>query len=209
MKKIFTLIALAWLSISSISAQTMTLTIEGKEVKNGDNVVVSRTPDEIWKWAIPNVLKAYELSSNVSFKTLTDQTVTLQGEDLDRGTVGTLECCPSGFNCTAANEANNYISESVMKNLTAGQEITGETFIHIAWKKDAPTLPLERHTRISLKGEKETISFNLTFVVSNETGIHDITVDEENVAAQNIAGQQVGKAAKGILIKNGKKYIVK
>lgn len=45
MKKIFTLIALAWLSISSISAQTMTLTIEGKEVKNGDNVVVSRTPE--------------------------------------------------------------------------------------------------------------------------------------------------------------------
>lgn len=210
MKKIFTLVALAMLGISSISAQTMTLTIEGKEVKDGDNVVVNRAPDDIWEWVIPNVLKAYELSPNVVFKTLIDQTVTLQGEDLDKGNVGTLECCPAGFNCTAANAASNYVSESKMSNLTAGQEITGKTFIHIAWKKDAPTLPLERHTRISLKGEKETISFNLTFVVSDETGIETIMSDEATDApAFNIAGQKVSENAKGIIVKKGKKYLAK
>lgn len=208
MKKIFTLIALALLAAGSISAQTMTLTIEGKEVKNGDDVVINRTPDNIWEWAVPNLIKAYELSADIVFKTLIDQSVILQGEDLDKGTVGTLECCPSGFSCTAANESSNYVSESAMNNLTAGQEITGKTFIHIAWKKNEPALPLERHTRITLKGKEESIAFNLTFVVSNETGIETIMASNAaDAPAYNIAGQKVGANATGIIIKGGKKTI--
>lgn len=203
MKKIFTLIALAWLSISSISAQTMTLTIEGKEVKNGDNIVI----DKVAKATKVGPLTLYELGVETELKAISAQTITCEGIDLDQTEPG-LQCCPTGFNCTAANADNGWTSNVSMPNLEAGREVNGE-WIHYNYQRNKPVVGSTRKSKITLKGASETISFNLTINVADETGIHDITVDEENVAAQNIAGQQVGKAAKGILIKNGKKYIVK
>ncbi len=43
------------------------------------------------------------------------------------------------------------------------------------------------------------------------TGINNITTEatDANAPAYNLAGQRVGKNAKGVLIKNGKKYVVK
>lgn len=203
MKKIFTLIALAWLSISSISAQTMTLTIEGKEVKNGDNIVI----DKVAKATKVGPLTLYDLGVETDFKSLIAQTVITEGIDLDQITPG-LACCPPGFTCTTASADNNWVSTGEMPNLEVGKEVTGE-WIHYNYQRNKPVVGSTRKSKITLKGASETISFNLTINVADETGIHDITVDEENVAAQNIAGQQVSKAAKGILIKNGKKYIVK
>ncbi len=45
----------------------------------------------------------------------------------------------------------------------------------------------------------------------NTTGINNVAADEANADAPvyNLAGQRVGKDAKGVLIKNGKKYVVK
>lgn len=201
MKKFFTLIALAMLCISSMSAQTMTLTIEGKEVKNGDNIVI----DKVAKATKVGPLTMYDLGVETEFKSLIAQTVTTEGIDLDQVSPG-LACCPTGFTCTTANADNNWLSTGEMKNLAANQEVNGE-WIHYNYQKTKPEVGKSRKSKITFKGASETISFNLTINIADETGIHDITVDEENAAAQNIAGQQVGKAAKGILIKNGKKYI--
>ena len=46
---------------------------------------------------------------------------------------------------------------------------------------------------------------------STDTSISEITSDEavKNAPVYNLAGQRVGKNAKGVLIKNGKKYVVK
>ena len=43
------------------------------------------------------------------------------------------------------------------------------------------------------------------------TGINNITTEatDANAPAYNLSGQRVGKNAKGVLIKNGKKYVVK
>lgn len=43
------------------------------------------------------------------------------------------------------------------------------------------------------------------------TGINSITTDaaDANAPAYNLSGQRVGKNAKGVLVKNGKKYVVK
>ena len=45
----------------------------------------------------------------------------------------------------------------------------------------------------------------------NTTGIHDTMIDNADVDAPmfNIAGQRVGNNAKGLVIKNGKKYMLK
>lgn len=47
--------------------------------------------------------------------------------------------------------------------------------------------------------------------ISTTTGINNITTDAtlENAPAYNLAGQQVGKEYKGVVIKAGKKFIQK
>ena len=41
------------------------------------------------------------------------------------------------------------------------------------------------------------------------TGINSLNADNSNEPAFNLAGQQVGKNYKGIVVKNGKKTLVK
>ena len=50
-----------------------------------------------------------------------------------------------------------------------------------------------------------------TVAPTTTTGISGITTDEaaKDAPVYNLAGQRVGKNAKGVLIKNGKKYVVK
>ena len=47
--------------------------------------------------------------------------------------------------------------------------------------------------------------------ISTTTGINNITTDAtlENAPAFNLAGQKVGKAYKGVVIKAGKKFVQK
>ncbi len=49
------------------------------------------------------------------------------------------------------------------------------------------------------------------YSLNGTTGINKVAVDTatENAPVYNLAGQRVGKNAKGVLIKNGKKYVVK
>ena len=51
-------------------------------------------------------------------------------------------------------------------------------------------------------------SFTIT-AGGEETGINSLNVEDSNEPAFNLAGQQVGKNYKGIVVKNGKKAIVK
>lgn len=52
---------------------------------------------------------------------------------------------------------------------------------------------------------------NILFSKNGATGINKVVADEANANAPvyNLSGQRVGKNAKGVLIKNGKKYVVK
>lgn len=204
MKKIFTLVALAMLGISSISAQTMTLTIEGKEVKNGDDIVVDKTP----KATPVGPMTMYELGVETELKALTAQTITCEGIDLDQITPG-LACCPTGFSCTTANSGNNWTSNVTMNDLAAGQEVKGE-WIHYNYQRTQPETGKSRKSKITLKGASETIVFNLTINISDGTGISEIITDADCCApAFNIAGQKVSENAKGIIVKKGKKYLAK
>lgn len=203
MKKIFTLIALALLAAGSISAQTMTLTIEGKEVKNGDDVVINK----LAKGTPVGPMTMYELGVEVEFKSLIAQTVETEGIDLDEMTPG-LACCPTGFSCTTASADNGWKSIGTMPNLAAGQEVNGE-WIHYGYKTTKPSDGLVRKSKITFKGTSETISFNLT--INNTTsGIENVMNENHDIApTYNIAGQKVGANATGIIIKGGKKYIAK
>lgn len=204
MKKIFTLIAAALLGIGSMSAQTMTIKIDGTEVKNGDNLVITKLAKETPVG--PYVM--YDLGVDVEFKTLIAQTVATEGIDLSQVAPG-LACCPTGFTCTTANASNGWTSTGSMTNLEAGREVNGE-WIHYNYQRTKPADGIERKAQITFKGASETISFGLTIKVGDPTGINEITVEEnESNAMFNLVGQPVGNNAKGIVVKNGKKYIAK
>ena len=53
-------------------------------------------------------------------------------------------------------------------------------------------------------------SLNVTITYETITGITDVKVNkQQNDAIYNIAGQRVANDYKGLVIKNGKKYLVK
>lgn len=205
MKRFYTIIAAALLGISSVSAQTMTITIEGKEVKNGDDIVVKKAANET---VLNPALKMYDLGVDVKFKSLVAQTVETEGIDLDQVTPG-LACCPTGFTCTTANASNGWVSSGTMTNLTAGQEVNGEWIHYNYGANKKPADGTVRKSKITFKGATETITFNLTIDTNVSAGINDITVDEADAPAYNIAGQRISAPVKGIIIKNGKKYVAK
>lgn len=60
-------------------------------------------------------------------------------------------------------------------------------------------------------GTNEINTGSSIYSLNGTTGINNISAEEANTDAPvyNLAGQRVGKNAKGVLIKNGKKYVVK
>lgn len=64
---------------------------------------------------------------------------------------------------------------------------------------------------VNFKGKYEINSNNQIYSINGVTaGVQNITVEQNvNAPAFNLSGQRVGKNAKGVLIKNGKKYVVK
>lgn len=210
MKKLFTLIAAALLSIGSIQAQSFTLTIEGKEVKNGDNIEVSRTMDEVAKNVeiAPGIgFMVYELAVKTSLTSNQAQEISIVAEDLDKMEPG-LACCPTGFTCSVANDRNGWKAEGggAMK---AGQKIDGD-WIHYTYGTTPITVGTARKAAITFKTESETLSFNLTITAIDNSGVSEIVTDEaENAAEYSISGQRLGNQKKGIVVKKGKKYIAK
>ena len=55
----------------------------------------------------------------------------------------------------------------------------------------------------------EDITFAVGVGVDVTTGINSLNADDSNEPAYNLAGQKVGKNYKGIVVKNGKKTLVK
>lgn len=210
MKKLFTLIAAALLSIGSIQAQSFTLTIEGKEVKNGDNIEVSKTMDEVAKAVelAPGVgFNVYELAVKTSLTSAQAQKISIVAEDLNKMAPG-ISCCPPGFTCSAASDRNDWKTEGG-GDMKAGEKIDGE-WIHWSYATTPIALGTVRKAAITFNTESETLSFNLIISVNDEAGVNEITSDEaENAAEYSISGQRLGNQKKGIVVKKGKKYIAK
>lgn len=204
MRKLYTLATALILSIGSISAQTMFISIDGQEVKDGDNIVISKLPKE----TVVGPMTLYDLGVDVVFRTNIAQTVNTEGVDLNKIAPG-LACCPTGFSCTTASATNNWTSTGSMTNLTAGREVTGE-WIHYNYNKTKPGEGTSRESIITFKGQSETITFRLTIKVEDPNGIEGIKSDATiDTSCYNMAGQMVKENAKGIVIKQGKKFVNK
>ena len=161
MKKIYTLTAALLMSIGSLYAQTMTITIDGIDVKDGDKLEINKLPKE----TPVGPMVMYDLGVDVVFRTNIAQTVETTAIDLNPTTPG-IACCPPGFSCTTASANNNWTSSGTMKDLNAGREVKGE-WIHYNYARTKPEEGISRQSLITFKGEKETISFTLTINVKD------------------------------------------
>lgn len=86
----------------------------------------------------------------------------------------------------------------------SGQKAGQATFVYLTWEATAGEtyFIFNDNTQIGIGG--------FEFVSDGTTGISDIVVEKaQNDAIYNIAGQRVSGSAKGLVIKNGKKYFVK
>lgn len=203
MKKIFTMAAALLVGVCSLSAQTMTVTIDGRQVSNGDEIVITKMPKATQVG--PNTL--YDLGVDVVFTTHIAQTVNTTGTDISQTTPG-LACCPTGFSCTTANESNGWTSTGTMNGLEAGQQVVGE-WIHYNYAKTLPAMGTTRKSIITFEGAEETISFSLSITVG-ETTIVEAPKGEkkgDETTSFNAAGQRVAPAQKGLIIRNGKKIL--
>lgn len=202
----------ALLLSASAMAQTMSLKIEGYEIKNGDVVEITKPV----KKTPVGPMTMYDLGIEVEFKSLIAQTVETEGVDLDQITPG-LACCPTGFTCTTANDDNGWKSTGTMNDLAAGREVNGE-WIHYNYGPNKDPQGATRKSTITLKGKSETISFSLsitdgdTKVVINGQNVTAVeTLQSVEKATDGVAYTLDGKVApvgyKGVVVINGKKIL--
>lgn len=136
---------------------------------------------------------------NFSFGLLTIGDITVNGFTTVQNEDGSisLTSTPEGDteNITIEGAGQAMIGSGLQGNVTA--KINGNTF--------TLDLPLQ----ISMMGGlvQQTVQVNFEGT-STTTSINSISAnDSKDAVIYNMAGQQVGKSAKGIVIKNGKKYI--
>lgn len=192
MKKIFTLMV-ALVATISCMAQTTTeysgqlaITVDGTAFDPTDAIVyVIKDEDEKYTVELRNFSFGEVAIGNITVSNFT----TTQNED---GSLS-LTSNPEG------NNKNIKLSGSLMAMML------GSLQGNVTAKIDGSTFTLDLPLNIAMMGQTVEVHFEGT---STTTSINSISAnDSKDAVIYNMAGQQVGKSAKGIIIKNGKKYI--
>lgn len=174
------------IDVATSGIETYTATL------NGDKIVLTKQENKYIPAGFGVLLYGGESNANkyVSFKAKVNKEGISSGGDLCATTLegGTLASKPSGTIWALGNE-NAFL------------QYTGSAFVH--------NRAYFVHT-LSTSNAKMTIVFDDD---DTATGIDDITTNTQyqtsDTTAYNLAGQRVSANAKGIIIKNGKKFIVK
>ena len=135
---------------------------------------------------------------------------------LMKSTAGVSEISLSNVEVAAAAATDEVQSEASLKGVYSSTAITNEAknyvlsnnTIYAVGTAGATIAPYRAYIQIAQDGPAARLSF---FVDGEETtGIEGITVESQNAEAlYNLNGQRVNASAKGIIVKNGKKFINK
>ena len=135
---------------------------------------------------------------------------------LMKSTAGVSEISLSNVEVAAAAATDEVQNEASLKGVYSSTAITNEAknyvlsnnTIYAVGTAGATIAPYRAYIQIAQDGPAARLSF---FVDGEETtGIEGITVESQNAEAlYNLNGQRVNASAKGIIVKNGKKFINK
>lgn len=176
-------------------AGEVTYTLTVKEASSGD-ADISNTPETAY-----TVAKAIEL---IAANEGLDTKVYVKGKiasikEVDTGQYGnaTYDISDDGTTATTLTVYRGYY--------LGGEKFTSENQIKVGDEV------VVYGKLVLYKSTNEINSGNNIYSLNGTTGINSITadVDSANAPVYNLSGLRVGKNAKGVLIKNGKKYVVK
>lgn len=195
MKKFFSLIA-ASLVAMTMSAQSVSFAhADGTVVENGSTLTMSTLEDSGFGYQIP-LEDIGILNGNAAQEVI----LRLSADEIPSGD---FQCCfPSTCQMLQAGTALN-----LKANLKANElkMIKNTEWMVVEEEYGTTTVKFE------LVVDDEVVSaITIDFVYSDPAGINNVEANANtNAPVYNIAGQRVNAGAKGLLIKNGKKILVK
>lgn len=190
MKKIFTLLVAIIATVSAMAQTTeyvgpIDILVDDVPATLDDtSVLVTKNGDGTYKVELRNFSFAGVPVGNITVSSLT-------AENNADGSIS-LTSTPNGQN-------NIKISGSALALLLGGG-LQGDVTAKIDGNKFTLDLPLE----IAVLGQTILVHFEGE---STSAGIGNITADAKATVVYNIAGQKANESTKGIVIKNGKKYV--
>lgn len=190
MKKIFTLLVAIIATVSTMAQTTeyvgpIDILVDDVPATLDDtSVLVTKNTDGTYKVELRNFSFAGVPVGNITVSSLT-------AENNADGSIS-LTSTPNGQN-------NIKISGSALALLLGGG-LQGDVTAKIDGNKFILDLPLE----IATLGQTILVHFEGE---STSAGIGNITADAKATVVYNIAGQKANESTKGIVIKNGKKYV--
>lgn len=194
MKKLFTTLALGAFGIAALQAQIFTVTIDGKEVKNGETVSSSHVeamenplfdsskPEDIsnpkyFMWELKPEFKVNFASDANVYMTVTNKSETLPISDCGIG---------AGSSCRTIQPGGELLTEH--KDVKAG-ELIAQVYYNHADVANLPTsLDIPCVVKLQAESEDDTqeFEFNLNLVYSNEPGaVNGIAGDDLSFAVEN------------------------
>lgn len=217
MKKIFTLFAAAMLStVAFAQASLVSFTFDGKTPKNGETLNVNAIQED----TPVGPMIMYDVHVNVVLEVKeTINKITVTAVDLDKVAPG-ISFCPRPYSCESASAGNNWTSSWTADkaddpNLKKGAKMENNiSFLHYNYVQNKPADNLVRKSHIKVvvnDNTSDVLEFDLVATVPNPSGIDNVeaTSNTTDNAIYNLAGQRVTNDAHGIVIKGGKKYVVK
>lgn len=202
MKKIYSLLAML-LMASATFAQTLSVTIGGKTVNNGD--VIEIPLESAWHWIIPNVVGVANIDPEIVINSTVAQNITVAVTDLDKEN-GTLQNCFAG-GCMPVMGPN--WTESKTAGVEAGSTKAG---IDLAYGSQDPG-SLIRSFSAAISTATEKIEFTVKYYIGTYASVVAIERDGEAAAhAYKLSGMKANceaLPAGSIYVKGGKKFIKK
>lgn len=208
MKKFYTLLTMLLMASATI-AQTISVTVNGKTVANGETVECQF--DEIEKHPIPALpaLVTYEMTPHVMVKSNVSQDVSVTIDVQEKKGDNQIQNC--FVSCITANSANNFVVKQT-SSMDAGQEKDAQ--IHFSSNTDPNERPLDRHVLVTVEAGSETLTFTLHMFWDPDgtLNVGGIEIDSKNAPAYSLSGAKVNSEslpAGSIYVKKGKKFIKK
>lgn len=202
MKKFYSLLTLL-LMASATFAQTLSVTIGGKTVNNGD--VIEIPLQSAWHWIIPNVVGNANIDPEIMINSTVAQDVTVTVTDLDKED-GTLQNCFAG-GCLPV-KGPNWI-EAKTGNVSAGSTKSG---IDIVYGSNDPG-NIIRSFSAAISTSSEKIEFTVKYYIGTYASVSYVGLESEtNTPSFSLSGVQVNSETLpvgSIYLKKGKKYLKK
>ncbi len=201
MKKINLLLTSLFVTLASF-AQSFTVTMQGKEITNGETVSLNYEEVPV-TWIVPNAVGSWKIDPEIKITTDADQTIKISVADDVKD--GILQNCAFG-NCTP-------VKEATCPAVAEGTAVKGEmeAAIHLTYGSTKPANDIQRDFTVEITNGTKTVAFTIKVNVGKyATSIKTVCPEDTDTAVYTISGSKVNAnnvPSGKIVIKNGKKII--